>query len=240
MALRLANGNTLITSMSEDVGAVEFDRAVKRSGSTRPTHARYPRVAALSLVHSSEFGVQNLTPNSTRTPMRPLTRLLLVVASLLLFVPAAHAADDAAVADEQLLRSLNMPTDGAGLVEFFKKRTFARRRPTEDSSAHRQLGDDEFDVREKAMQDLGAIGAVAKTLLREANQGQGRGDRPPGGDLPGAGGQDQFERGTRAAVRQIGRKHSAWRRRGTARFPAVCRGRTAFSTNSVRSWPVWE
>ena len=100
--------------------------------------------------------------------MHPLTRLLLAAPFLLAFVPAAPAADDWAASDQQLLRALNLPQDGAGLVEFFTKRTLRDDDRPKIQGLIRKLGDDDFDVREKAMADLVAVGAVAKPMLRDA------------------------------------------------------------------------
>jgi outer membrane protein assembly factor BamB len=100
--------------------------------------------------------------------MLSLTRLLLLSPVLLLFVPFASAADEAAAADEQLLRTLNLPSDGPGLVEFFKKRTLRDGDRPKIQDLIRNLGNDEFEVREKSMHDLVAIGAVAEPLLKEA------------------------------------------------------------------------
>ncbi len=100
--------------------------------------------------------------------MLPFTRFLLLSPVLLLFVATARPADEAAVADQQLLRSLNLPADGPGLVDFFKKRHLARQRCPKVQALIRNLGNDEFDVREKSMQDLVALGAVAEPLLKAA------------------------------------------------------------------------
>jgi HEAT repeat protein len=100
--------------------------------------------------------------------MLRLSRLLLASSFLVLLVRAAPAADDAAAADEQLLRSLNLPQDGAGLVDFFTKRTLRDGDRPKVQAMIRKLGDDDFDVREKAMADLVALGAVAKPMLRDA------------------------------------------------------------------------
>ena len=100
--------------------------------------------------------------------MLPLTRFLLASPLLLLLVPSARAADEQAVADEQVLRTLSLPTDGPGLVDFFKKRTLRDNDKPKIQAMIRNLGHDDFDTREKAMADLVALGAVAKPLLREA------------------------------------------------------------------------
>lgn len=87
-----------------------------------------------------------------------------VLLSLSLF----PVAEPATAADERLLHDANVPTDGASLVDFFRRRTL---RDT-DTRRLRQLitdlGDDSFDVREKASAELIARGAPAEPLLRQA------------------------------------------------------------------------
>ena len=100
--------------------------------------------------------------------MFSLTRCLLVSPLLLLSVPTVPAADDWTASDEQLLRSINLPTDGPGLVDFFKKRTLRDGDRPKIQALIRKLGDDDFDVREQSMQDLVSLGAVAKPMLRAA------------------------------------------------------------------------
>jgi HEAT repeat protein len=92
----------------------------------------------------------------------------LTIAAVILPASPAPAADELAAADEQLLRTLNLPVDGAGLVDFFKKRTLRDGDRPRIQALIRKLGDDDFDTREKALQDLVALGAVAKPLLKEA------------------------------------------------------------------------
>jgi hypothetical protein len=85
---------------------------------------------------------------------------------LCLFIPAA---DGPSVAEDvKLLSDAKIPTDGGGLLEFFRKRT-----PSETSQARtqaliRQLGDDSFKNRQQASVDLVAQGPLALPLLREA------------------------------------------------------------------------
>src|SRR5262249_15539180 len=75
---------------------------------------------------------------------------------------------DAAKADEEFLKNAGVATDGASLLEFFRKRTVDG-----DETAHiqkliKELGSDDFDTREKATGQLAAIGARAKKLLTAA------------------------------------------------------------------------
>jgi outer membrane protein assembly factor BamB/HEAT repeat protein len=99
--------------------------------------------------------------------MLSLSRFIVATSFLVLLAPAAQA-DEASAADEQLLRSLNLPLDGAGLVDFFTKRTLRDGDRPRIQAMIKRLGDDDFDVREKAMADLVALGALAKPMLRDA------------------------------------------------------------------------
>jgi HEAT repeat protein len=70
--------------------------------------------------------------------------------------------------DKKLLQQANLPTDAPGLLHFFNNRTFndaSRQRATE---LIKQLGNDDFDVREKAMKDIVSLGSVAESFLRRA------------------------------------------------------------------------
>jgi hypothetical protein len=96
--------------------------------------------------------------------------IVMFAAALLLGPLCAGAADAPASiqVDEQLLKDVKIPTDGPGLLDFFRKRT-----PSTDSAARtqaliRKLGDDSFKVRQQASEDLVAQGALALPLLRQA------------------------------------------------------------------------
>ncbi len=88
----------------------------------------------------------------------PLTALLLAAA-----LPAAESAPD----DARILKQAGVPTDGAGLLDFFRKRT-----PTDDDirALVKKLDDDDFEVREKATRDLVLLGPPAEAQLREASK----------------------------------------------------------------------
>jgi hypothetical protein len=96
-------------------------------------------------------------------------RLPLAAVGLLLLAAPPRAADpDPAAQDEQLLRGANIGTDGPALVEFFRKRVGTEAVRTRARDLIKQLGDDSFEVREKASADLVAVGRVAAPALRAA------------------------------------------------------------------------
>src|SRR5262245_14977353 len=70
--------------------------------------------------------------------------------------------------DEALLRGANVPTDGAGLVAFLKKRGAAAADPDTVAALVKQLGSRQFRQREKAARDLVALGAPARAALQSA------------------------------------------------------------------------
>jgi hypothetical protein len=78
------------------------------------------------------------------------------------------AEPDLAAQDEQVLRAANVGTDGPALVEFFRKRVGTEAARARARELVKLLGDDSFDVREKASADLVALGRVAMPALREA------------------------------------------------------------------------
>ncbi len=79
------------------------------------------------------------------------------------------AADvNPAEADEQTLKEAKLPLDGPGLLEFFRKRTPSEGFRDKVQALVRKLGDDSFDVREKASQELTTMGAQAVPFLRQA------------------------------------------------------------------------
>jgi HEAT repeat protein len=91
--------------------------------------------------------------------------LSLSVVALALAAGAARPADEDTGADERLLKKAGVATDDAGLLGFFRSSG-----PTDDEirALVRQLGDDSFEVREKASARLAALGAAAEPFLREA------------------------------------------------------------------------
>ncbi len=98
---------------------------------------------------------------------RPIL-LACLLACLLAPLAAAQADLDADVA---VLKARGVETTGPGVLAFFKKRT-----PTPDVQKKiddliKKLDDDEPDVREKAMQALAELGALARGKLADAMKG---------------------------------------------------------------------
>jgi HEAT repeat protein len=98
------------------------------------------------------------------TPCRLLAALLLLAAVARAEPPAAPDTS----ADEQLLKDAGIKTDGLALVEFLHKRVPAEATPEKLAALVKQLGDDEFSVRDKASEELRALGARALPALRRA------------------------------------------------------------------------
>src|SRR5262245_31172892 len=88
------------------------------------------------------------------------------LAILFLFTPFVAAADRDA--DERVLREAHIGTDGPALLAFFKKRIVSSADREKIAVLIKNLGDDEFQVREKASADLIALGGRAEAQLREA------------------------------------------------------------------------
>jgi hypothetical protein len=80
--------------------------------------------------------------------------------------PLTEEAERAA--DERMLRAAGVGTDNAALLAFFRERTLGEAERTRMILAVRQLGDDDFHVREQATADLRAAGRAVLPLLRPA------------------------------------------------------------------------
>jgi hypothetical protein len=90
----------------------------------------------------------------------------LCVVALALAAGVAHPADDSSASDdERTLKQAGVAIDDAGLLGFFRQASAADR---DILALIKQLGDDAFDVREKASANLIALGPVAVPFLREA------------------------------------------------------------------------
>jgi HEAT repeat protein len=89
-----------------------------------------------------------------------------VAASSVLAAPPD--AEKCLAGDLKLLKDAGVKTDGPGLVEFFRKEIMseAQRRGIEEAIS--QLGDDSFEVREKATRKLIALGHAAVPALQRA------------------------------------------------------------------------
>src|SRR5262245_16951679 len=95
----------------------------------------------------------------------PLAAILLALGPA---APDRAAEPDRVKADEQLLKDARVASDGPALLEFFRKRTIDVADEAKMRALVRQLGDDDFDVRESASAQLTALGAVAVPLLKQA------------------------------------------------------------------------
>jgi hypothetical protein len=70
--------------------------------------------------------------------------------------------------DQKLLREAGLATEPADLLKFFQSRTVGDATRTRLSELIKQLGDDDFDAREKATKELIALGPAAEPLLVQA------------------------------------------------------------------------
>jgi len=73
-------------------------------------------------------------------------------------------------ADEKVLKDAKQATAGPGLLDFFRKQTLTDADLAKLKTLIKNLGDDSFQVREKASDELTARGAAAWSLLRQATK----------------------------------------------------------------------
>jgi hypothetical protein len=73
-----------------------------------------------------------------------------------------------AAADEQVLKAAKVATDGPALLDYLKRRTMDDARREKIAGLIRQLGDNSFEVREKAKEELAAQGEQAVPILAQA------------------------------------------------------------------------
>jgi HEAT repeat protein len=93
---------------------------------------------------------------------------LLLLAAAPLAAPARAADNDPVLADEMALKAVGLPTDGPGLVEFFRLRGQADAAPEKIAALVKQLDTADLAVREKACGELIAVGPPALPELRRA------------------------------------------------------------------------
>jgi HEAT repeat protein len=79
-----------------------------------------------------------------------------------------RSAEDAAAADETLLKEQKVPVDGAGLLGFFRKRTLSEADQQRYLSLVRQLGHPRYVKRRQAIKQLKELGSAALPFLRPA------------------------------------------------------------------------
>jgi hypothetical protein len=95
------------------------------------------------------------------------SRSVALLAVLTLTVPAS-AEEPESAEDERALRAAHLPTDGPGLLTFFRKRTPNEETRSQIETLIEQLGSDSFSEREQASAELVVIGPAAAGMLREA------------------------------------------------------------------------
>jgi hypothetical protein len=83
-------------------------------------------------------------------------------------MPVKEPEFDSTPDDQKLLRDMGLGLDGPALLEYFKKRTFKEADPKRVDSLIKNLGAEEFDVREKAYTELLAMGSSALVGLKQA------------------------------------------------------------------------
>jgi hypothetical protein len=102
----------------------------------------------------------------------PSSALRLVLGALLLLAGLGlwpgRAAAQAPADDEKTLKDARLDTSGPALLEFFRKRTASDGDLAKIRDLIRDLGDDSFQVREKASMQLLSYGRTAVPPLREA------------------------------------------------------------------------
>jgi hypothetical protein len=109
--------------------------------------------------------------------------------------------------DEALLGKAKLKTDGASLLEYLRKRTPVGTDTARIKKLVEQLGDDDFDTREKATEALIGIGAPAVPHLRKAAESEDTETKRRASQCLQAIGQLKEEKAVIAAIRLL-----AWRR----------------------------
>src|SRR5437588_9610288 len=100
-----------------------------------------------------------------------MSRRLSLLVSLVLAVPALHAAPPAEKInpeDEKVLKAAKIAAEAPALLDYFRKRTITQPERDKIAGLIRLLGDDSFKVREKASEDLLGCGPITLPQLRQA------------------------------------------------------------------------
>src|SRR5207247_9585622 len=84
--------------------------------------------------------------------------------------PALSEERAPALADEALLKKNKVPTDGPGLLEHLRKRSLGPEGEAKLRKLVKALGDDDFETRENATQELIALGLRARLAVRAATK----------------------------------------------------------------------
>jgi hypothetical protein len=120
------------------------------------------------LIDDLNSSISNLKSAIRKEELAMRRRLLGGIAWVVLLgaLPPATAVEATSRADMELLRSHGIATDGTGLLTFFKQRTADISDEARIKALVRQLGDDQFKVREKASKQLVMIGPRARPFLQ--------------------------------------------------------------------------
>jgi HEAT repeat protein len=104
-----------------------------------------------------------------RFGFRRTTALLTLAAMFGLIVSLKAAEPDNDITDaEKTLKDAGIASDNSGLLKFFKDRILSEDDRTKLEKAIRELGDDDFNVRERAEELLKKAGASARPFLKAA------------------------------------------------------------------------
>lgn len=96
-------------------------------------------------------------------------RMAAVLAVWFLATAGALATDEVpAASDEETLRAASVGIDGPSLLDYFRRRAAGDVEPAKVEELVRQLGDDSFEVRERATARLVAFGSAAASPLERA------------------------------------------------------------------------
>jgi len=82
-------------------------------------------------------------------------------------IPGEQTGDTSAD-DQKTLKAVGLGVDGPALLDYFRKRTFKEANPKEMETLIKQLGDNDFAVREKAFGGLITLGPSALVGLKQA------------------------------------------------------------------------
>ncbi len=100
----------------------------------------------------------------------PARLLVLALAALRPAAPCHAAENEANAADERVVKEAGINPDAAGLLAYFRERTPTAEDDKRLRALVRQLGDEQFAVREKATKELVRRGLPAVPLLRQAQR----------------------------------------------------------------------
>src|SRR5260370_26348323 len=104
--------------------------------------------------------------------MNPQRLFWLVPVLGCLVVARAAEPDPELVNAEKTLQEAKVETDGPSLLRFFRERTLTEADIPRPRDALRRLGDDDFETREKAGDELSRAGRKARPFLKADKRDQ--------------------------------------------------------------------